>query len=107
MSVLGPKKKSIISTGGGIILRSENKTALKESGFVVWLKASLEESLNRLKADHSRPLLNQPNKAETFSNLFNQRIPLYKETANLIVETDGKSFQEIGEIIWTHFQSQG
>ena len=87
--------KHIISTGGGIIGREENRSLLRELGYVIWLRVSPEEILKRTARNSERPLLNNDDPAETVARLLAERVPLYKETAHLTIDTDNLTFPEI------------
>ena len=87
--------KRIISTGGGIIGRQENRSLLRELGYVIWLRVSPEEILQRTSRNTERPLLNNDDPAGTIKRLLEERIPLYKETAHLTIDTDNLTFPEI------------
>ena len=85
----------IISTGGGIIVRPENRALLRELGYVVWLQASPAEILNRTSRNSNRPLLNNADPEGTIRRLLEIRVPLYTETAHLCIETDQLNFDEV------------
>ena len=85
----------IISTGGGIIIREENRQLLRKMGYVIWLVASPEEIHNRTARNNNRPLLNNEDPAGTIRKLLETRIPLYKECAHLAIETNQLNFDEI------------
>ncbi len=85
----------IISTGGGIIIREENRQLLRKMGYVIWLVASPEEIYNRTSRNNNRPLLNNEDPAGTIRKLLETRIPLYKECAHLSIETNQLNFDEI------------
>lgn len=85
----------IISTGGGIIVREENRQLLRKMGYVIWLVASPEEIHNRTSRNNSRPLLITKDPAGTIRKLLETRIPLYKECAHLAIETNQLNFDEI------------
>ena len=92
----------VISTGGGLVLKTENNALLKENGKIVFLRASLETLAKRLKVDGSRPLLQTS--SETFRDrlekLMRERVPVYEHVADYIVDVDGKTPEEIAvEII--------
>lgn len=87
--------KNIISTGGGIILREENRRLLRELGYVVWLVARPDTIIERTSRNRDRPLLNNENPAETVRALLEERTPLYRETAHLTLETTDLTFSEI------------
>jgi shikimate kinase len=91
-----PVENSIITTGGGIVLREENRRWMRENGVVVLLDASSEEILKRLEGDKTRPLL-IGDKETKVTKILDERLPLYVDTANLIIETTGKSVEVIVE----------
>lgn len=96
---LKQSKDLIVSCGGGMALRDENAGIMKEAGTVVWLTAKPATILERVKYDDSRPLL-RGNKNEKFiSDLLEQRYPKYEAAADVKVETDGRTVQEICEEI--------
>ena len=90
--------QKVIATGGGIILSPSNREALLKAGLIIWLKTSLKTSLDRLKADHSRPLLSSDKEA-TLQTLIEQRFPLYQALAHLTIQTDDKSINQIAQEI--------
>lgn len=70
--------RSVIATGGGIILKKDNWSFLQQ-GLVVWLDATVELILERLAADQSRPLLQTENPQQTLKDLLGQRRSLYAQ----------------------------
>jgi shikimate kinase len=91
-----PVENSIITTGGGVVLREENRKWMRENGIVVLLDASPEEILKRLDGDKTRPLL-LGDKETKVTKILAERLSLYVDTANLIIETTGKSVEAIVE----------
>ncbi|WP_174734147.1 shikimate kinase [Mesobacillus harenae] len=89
-----PVTDAVISTGGGIILAAENKKYMKQTGTVVYLKTTLEETLIRLEGDTSRPLLSGA-KQEEAAALFLRRQPIYTEASDMIVNTTGRTINDI------------
>jgi shikimate kinase len=89
-----PSQNCIVTTGGGIIKSEENRHWLKENGKVVFLDATPEEILTRLKNDQSRPLLIGDKKTK-ISNMLDERMALYLEAAHIKVETTGKQVSTI------------
>lgn len=79
---------AVIATGGGVVLRPENRQALSAGGRVVYLHASVEQQLDRTSRDRNRPLLRNSDPAKVLGNLMEIRDPLYREIADVIVETD-------------------
>lgn len=87
--------KRIIATGGGVVLREENRQLLRDLGFVVWLVATPETILERTARNKERPLLQTENPAETIRTMLEKRNPDYRESAHLILETSNLEFSEI------------
>lgn len=85
----------ILSTGGGLPLREENRRLLKEAGIVVYLRTRPETVLGRLAHDTTRPLLQGENVSEKVHRLMEDRENHYLDACHEIVETDGKSVREI------------
>lgn len=91
----GTLKKHIVATGGGIVVTEGNADMLKHLGYVIWLDAKPDTVIKRVAESATRPLLQTEDPAETIRRLSAQRRPLYEEVANLRMETDGLSFDEI------------
>ena len=91
-------KNLIISTGGGCVLRSENITLLKTGGKIVYLRAELQTLLSRVNGDTSRPLLSG-GAEDKIKKLFVDRTPFYESAADIIIDTDGLSPEEIARSI--------
>lgn len=85
----------IISVGGGLPMREENHSLLKELGRVVYLKVTPETVYERLKNDTTRPLLQVDDPLARIHSLLAQRAPIYEKCADVTVEVSGKSFEEI------------
>ena len=77
----------VLSTGGGAVLRPENRALLRQFGNVLYLRASPEEIYKRVKHDKTRPLLQGGNPMEKLRELYALRDPLYRETAHFVIET--------------------
>lgn len=77
----------VLATGGGAVLREENRRALHERGIVVYLRAQLPELWLRLRHDKQRPLLRTANPRQRIGELLTLRDPLYQETAHVVVHT--------------------
>jgi shikimate kinase len=93
---LQDKDKCIVSTGGGMVINKLSIDYLKKNGKVVYLQTSFGEVEKRLKDDVSRPLFKDKMKAQ---KLFQFRKHLYEEYADVVVDTDAKSIDEITNII--------
>ena len=77
----------LLSTGGGAVLAADNRRLLRERGFVVHLQVSVEQQLERLALDRSRPLLARGDREQVLRELALARAPLYAETADLAFDT--------------------
>jgi len=81
----------VVATGGGMILAADNRRAMREAGTVVYLRARLESLWERLRHDATRPLLATADPRGTLAALLEQRDPLYREAAHLVVDTGAQS----------------
>jgi len=78
----------VLATGGGAVMRPENRLALHAGGRVVYLHTSVEQQIDRTSRDRNRPLLRTANPAQVLRDLMAMRDPLYREVADIIIETD-------------------
>jgi shikimate kinase len=77
----------VLATGGGAVLREDNRAALKAHGTVVYLRADLETLFERTRRDRNRPLLQTADPRGKIQVLLAEREPLYLELADIVVET--------------------
>ncbi|WP_255395954.1 shikimate kinase AroK [Motiliproteus sp. MSK22-1] len=80
----------VLATGGGAILREENRKYLQSRGTVIYLHASVEQQIERTAKDRNRPLLQADNPARVLSDLMAIRDPIYQECCDYLVKTDGR-----------------
>lgn len=87
----------IIATGGGIILLEENRDRLRSipEGVVIYLRASVEQLIERTYRDKKRPLLQVGDPKAKIVELFEFRDPLYREVADHVVNTDGCTIKAV------------
>ncbi|EKM96135.1 shikimate kinase AroK [Stutzerimonas degradans] len=78
----------VLATGGGAVLREDNRRALRSGGQVVYLCTSVEQQLERTSRDRNRPLLQAADPRAVLETLMAVRDPLYREIADIVVETD-------------------
>jgi shikimate kinase len=78
----------VLATGGGAVLRAENRAALHAGGRVIYLHTSVEQQLERTARDRNRPLLRTANPGQVLRELLATRDPLYREIADVVIETD-------------------
>ncbi len=96
----GSEEKFVLSIGGGMPVREENRALLRNLGIVIYLKTSKEEIIRRVSGNKNRPLLQGGDLEEKVTNLMNAREQIYVETAHAEVITDGKNpLEVIGKII--------
>ncbi|MGH1439619.1 MAG: shikimate kinase AroK [Cellvibrionaceae bacterium] len=93
----------VLATGGGIILKQENRQALKQADMVVYLCADVEQLVRRTEKDKKRPLLQVANPRQKVIDLLNERDPLYREVATRIVTTDTRSPKLVAKEITKEF----
>ena len=91
----------VISTGGGLVLKEENVALLKEKGKIVYLRASIDTLVRRLRADGTRPLLENATEGlqDRIARLVKERAPIYEQVADFVVDVDGKTPEEIAKEI--------
>lgn len=94
------KGPMLVSCGGGIVLREENREILKNNGFVVYLQVTAEQAVERVGDVSTRPLFKN---FETARQTIVGRLPMYEDVASVSIDTVGKSInvvaQEIQEIL--------
>ncbi len=86
----------VIATGGGIVIKAENRVLLKNNSFVVYLASSVEQLVMRTARSKSRPLLEKSsNREQTIRDILEAREPLYQEVADVVIDTTGKKLYAI------------
>ena len=88
---LTQRSNIVLSTGGGIVLSEHNRRLLTERGNVVYLRAAIADLAMRTRSDKNRPLLRNGDPLAVLQALYEQRDPLYREVADLIVDTGSQS----------------
>jgi shikimate kinase len=89
----------VIATGGGAILLPQNRESLATRGFVVYLRASVQQQLERTRHGKNRPLLYTDDPETRLRELMGFRAPLYETLANIIVDTDGRQVRAVADEI--------
>ena len=87
----------ILSSGGGLILRQDNRETLKKIGIVAWLDADPDVLFERASRSGKRPLLQTEDPRETFDRLLNSRRDLYTETADFRLDSTNLSHDEAAQ----------
>jgi shikimate kinase / 3-dehydroquinate synthase len=83
----------ILATGGGAVLDQQSRKLMRENGTVVYLKSGVHDLWQRTRHDRSRPLLKTADPRAKLYELFEQRNPLYTETADIVMHTGKQSVQ--------------
>jgi len=84
-------ERAVIATGGGAVLAEENRRRFSERGAVVYLHARPSQLWQRVRHDRNRPLLATPDPEKTLEGLYALRDPLYREVADLVLDTGRQS----------------
>ena len=83
------KQNIVLATGGGVVLDPENRDQITRQGFVIYLSAPLDHLFNRTSKDKNRPLLQTDDPRKKLEEIISIRDPLYREVADIVIETDG------------------
>jgi shikimate kinase len=90
---LSQRQSIVLATGGGAVLSEANRKHLKTRGTVIYLSASIDLLLERTQRDRNRPLLQTENPRVRLEELMQLREPLYREVADIVLETDDSSIR--------------
>lgn len=93
----------VIATGGGVVLDAENVSAMKKAGRLVWLQASPQTILKRMRQDRKtlfqRPALTSRGAANEIESTMKERTPYYRAAMNFSIDTDARSVGDICDLI--------
>jgi shikimate kinase len=89
----------VLATGGGAVIRAENRQHLSARGIVVYLACSPKQQYDRTYRDRNRPLLQDEDPLAKLQQLMAEREPLYRETADYTVSTEGRSAASVSNEI--------
>lgn len=103
---LATRADLVIATGGGAILRPENRAALHQGGTVIYLNASPELLYQRTRLDPNRPLLQVDDPRQKLEELLALRDPLYREVADIVVNSVGGSIGQLVRQVESQLQRQ-
>jgi shikimate kinase len=95
----------VLATGGGAILLPENREALRERGFVVYLETSIDQQAERVRQGRNRPLLHDVDPVVKLTELMAIRAPLYEGLSNFTIGTDGRKVHVVADAIYTAFKA--
>ena len=95
---------AVIATGGGVVLRELNRRRLRDFGFIGWLTAEPAELALRLRADPrglaARPALTTDGTIAEITRVLVFRTPIYQEMADAVIDTGGKSPDEVADAVF-------
>jgi len=97
----------VLATGGGAVLRPANRQRLRDAGHVIYLRSSPEEVFRRLRHDTNRPLLQVPDPMARLRALYEERDPLYRQTAHFVIETGRPSVSRLVNMILMQLELAG
>jgi shikimate kinase len=89
----------VLATGGGAVIDPQNRSNLGARGFVVYLYTTVEQQLTRTQKGRERPLLENGDRKEILEDLMRERDALYREIADLVVETDRRKVKAVANEI--------
>ncbi len=99
---LSKRDNIVLATGGGAVMLDENRSHLGGRGFVIYLYTSVDQQVMRTAKGRERPLLESGDRRRILEDLLETRDPLYREIADLVIETDGRRVKSVAnEIIET------
>jgi shikimate kinase len=96
---LSQKDGIVLATGGGVVMDPQNRNHLGARGFVIYLHTSVDQQLSRTRKGRDRPLLANDDPRAVLEALMATREPLYREIADLTVETDGRKVRAVANEI--------
>ena len=97
----------VLATGGGAVIRSENRDRLRAASHVFYLRSSPEELHRRLRHDTHRPLLQVADPLRRRRDLYRDRDPLYRQTAHFVVETSRPSVSGLVHMVLMQLELAG
>ena len=104
---LTQRPQGVLSTGGGAVLRPNNRQHLRERGKVVYLNSNPDELFRRLRHDVNRPLLQVADPLTRLRDLHAVRDPLYRETAHFVIETGRPSVSALVNMVVMQLELAG
>jgi shikimate kinase len=97
----------VLATGGGAVLDERSRKAFKARGYTIYLCAAVEELVSRTRHDRNRPLLQTDDRPAAIAELLEKRDPLYREVANLVVQTGKPGVERLCATILSALESSG
>lgn len=95
----------VLATGGGAVIKPENRSCLMQRGIVIYLKAELDELLARTRNDKNRPLLQTEDPRARLAALLEQREPWYLEVADIVFDTQQQNIKAAAKTLLRKLQA--
>ena len=96
---LTEKSGIVLATGGGAVLSPKSREKLSARGTVIYLRATIDQQVERTEKDTRRPLLQVDDRREKIIELSGEREPLYREIADLVIDTDSGTVRSVANSI--------
>ena len=97
----------VLATGGGAVLRPANRALLRQAGQVIYLRSTPEEVFRRLRHDGKRPLLQVADPLQRLRAMYDERDPLYRETAHFVIDTGRPSVSTLVNMMLMQLELAG
>ncbi|MBI3562391.1 MAG: shikimate kinase AroK [Gammaproteobacteria bacterium] len=97
----------VLATGGGAVIRADNRQALRARGLVIYLKADVDSLVARIRHDKNRPLLQIADPRQRLEELIQQREPWYQEIADGVFNTNEQDVKTAARELFTQLQTLG
>lgn len=107
LSELVDAQRTVLATGGGAVVREANRKLLHSHTQVVYLRSTPEELFRRLRHDTQRPLLQVADPLGRLKQLYDERDPLYRQTAHFVIETGRPTVQGLVNMILAQLELAG
>jgi len=96
---LSQREGVVLATGGGAVINAESRSRLGARGYVVYLYTTVAQQLERTQRGRERPLLDNADPRQVLEGFMEIRDPLYREIADLVIETDGRRVKAVAKQI--------
>lgn len=104
LDYLTQQQHTVLATGGGVVTQADNRRFLSSRGLVIYLYCSPEQQYERTARDRNRPLLQTEDPLQKLRTLMEQRDPLYRQVADLVVSTEKRSAATVVKEIRKHLE---
>jgi shikimate kinase len=103
---LAQEEGIVLATGGGVVLTPENRQQLAARGFVIYLHCSPEQQFARTARDRGRPLIDTDDPQQTLRELMEEREPIYRQVADMVVSTERRGTASVVKEIRRRLESE-